>query len=124
MNLKTSVTTVLGKYATFTGRATRSEYWWYILAFALLGAVLAVIEGSLIAPMLGFEPFAEEAGQPLRMLAGLALFLPTLTVTVRRLHDVDRSGWWYLLSLIPVIGILVLLYWYIQPGTEGPNQFG
>ena len=74
--------------------------------------------------MLGFEPFAEEAGQPLRMLAGLALFLPTLAVTVRRLHDIDRSGWWYLLSLIPIIGILVLLYWYIQPGTEGPNQFG
>ena len=70
------------------------------------------------------EPFAEEAGQPLRMVAGLILFLPTLAVTVRRLHDTDHSGWWYLLVVIPIIGILVLLYWYVKPGTEGPNQFG
>lgn len=124
MTFQESVKTVLSKFATFSGRATRSEYWWYILAVSLLGAALAVIEGAVIAPMLGFEPFAEEAGQPLRMVAGLILFLPTLAVTVRRLHDTDHSGWWYLLVVIPIIGILVLLYWYVKPGTEGPNQFG
>jgi len=124
MNMQTAVTTVLGKYATFTGRATRSEYWWWVLALILLMLVLGVIDGALVAPVMGFEQFSPEAGQPLSMLASLALLLPSLAVSVRRLHDVDRSGWWYLLSLIPVIGTLVLLYWYVQPGSSGDNRFG
>jgi len=124
MNIQTAVKTVLGKYATFTGRAARSEFWWYTLFLFSLSLVLAITEGAILAPMSGFEAFAPEAGQPLRLLMSLALFLPSLAVTVRRLHDTDRSGWWYLIVLVPIIGILVLLYWYIQPGTEGPNQFG
>jgi uncharacterized membrane protein YhaH (DUF805 family) len=124
MNMQTAVTTVLGKYATFTGRATRSEYWWWVLALILLMLVLGVIDGALVAPVMGFEQFSPEAAQPLSTLASLALLIPSLAVSVRRLHDVDRSGWWYLLSLIPVIGTLVLLYWYVQPGTSGDNRFG
>ena len=58
------------------------------------------------------------------MIESLVLLLPSLAVAVRRLHDIDRSGWWYLIIVIPIIGPLVLLYWYIQPGTDGSNQFG
>jgi uncharacterized membrane protein YhaH (DUF805 family) len=124
MNMQTAVTTVLGKYATFTGRATRSEYWWWVLALILLMLILGVIDGALVAPVMGFGQFSPEAAQPLSTLASLALLIPSLAVSVRRLHDVDRSGWWYLLSLIPIIGTLVLLYWYVQPGTSGDNRFG
>jgi uncharacterized membrane protein YhaH (DUF805 family) len=124
MNFSSAVKTVLSKYIDFQGRAIRSEYWYWILALVLLSIVLAIIEGAVLAPALGFEPFAPEAGQPLRMVMVLAILLPTFAVTVRRLHDIDRSGWWLFLQLVPVIGALILLWWYIQPGTETQNNFG
>ena len=124
MNFTVAVKTVLGKYIDFSGRASRSEYWYWILAVVALAIVLTVIEGALLAPALGFEAYAPEAGQPLRMLMGLAIFLPTLAVSIRRLHDIGRSGWWLLIQFVPLIGGLILLWWYIQPGTEGPNEFG
>jgi len=123
MNMMTAVKTVLAKYATFTGRATRPEYWWWILAMIILFTVLAMIDGALIAPMLGFETFDPEAGQPVSFVASLALLLPNLAVSARRLHDTDRSAWWLLLGLVPVIGTLVLLFFYIQRGSDGPNRF-
>jgi uncharacterized membrane protein YhaH (DUF805 family) len=124
MNMQTAVKTVLGKYATFSGRAPRSEFWWFTLAVIILSIIVSIIDGAVVAPMLGFEAFADEAGEPLRMIESLVLLLPSLAVAVRRLHDIDRSGWWYFLIVIPIIGPLVLLYWYIQPGTDGSNQFG
>ena len=124
MNMQTAVKTVLGKYATFSGRASRSEFWWFTLAVLILSIIVSIIDGAVVAPMLGFEAFADEAGEPLRVIESLVLLLPSLAVAVRRLHDIDRSGWWYLIIVIPIIGPLVLLYWYIQPGTDGSNQFG
>ena len=124
MNMQTAVKTVLGKYATFSGRAPRSEFWWFTLAVIILSIIVSIIDGAVVAPMLGFEAFADEAGEPLRMIESLVLLLPSLAVAVRRLHDIDRSGWWYFIIVIPIIGPLVLLYWYIQPGTDGSNQFG
>ena len=124
MNMKTAVTTVLSKYATFQGRAARPEYWWWVLATRILFIALAVVDGALFAPMMGFEAFSEDAGQPLSFLASLALLLPNLAVSVRRLHDTDRSGWWLLLAIIPIIGSLVLLFFMIQRGTDGANRFG
>ena len=124
MNMTTAVKTVLGKYATFSGRAPRSEYWWWLLAMIILFTVLALIDGALIAPMVGMDAFQPDAGQPLSLVVSLGLLLPNLAVTVRRLHDTDRSGWWILLGLIPVIGTIVLLVFYVQPGTAGSNQFG
>ena len=124
MNIQTAVTTVLGNYATFSGRATRSEYWWWVLALILLMLVLGVVDGALLAPVMGFERFSAEAGQPISLLASLALLLPSIAVSVRRLHDIDRSGWWYLIGLVPIVGPIVLIYWYVQPGTGGDNQFG
>lgn len=124
MNMVTSVKTVFGKYATFSGRASRSEFWWFVAFLLLLFITLSIVDGAIVAPMLGAEPFDENAGQPLQMLAALAVFVPTLALDVRRLHDIDRSGWWYLVGFVPFVGTLILLYWFVQPSTEGSNQFG
>jgi uncharacterized membrane protein YhaH (DUF805 family) len=96
----------LTKYAVFTGRATRSEYWWFILAQALLGAIAGVIDESL------------------NIIVSLLFLLPTLAVAVRRLHDIGKKGWWYLLVFIPIIGWIVLLYWFVQPSLPEANEYG
>lgn len=119
-----AVRAVLSKYATFEGRASRSEFWWWVLAVFLVLIVTQVIDGALIAPLLGFSAFAPEAGQPLSFLVALGIILPNLAVGVRRLHDTGRSGWWILIGLIPLIGTLILLYFYIQPSEQGDNAYG
>ena len=124
MNFSCAVTSVLSKYATFSGRATRPEYWWWILAVFIILTATQVIDGAVIAPMLGFERFEENAGQPLSVVAILALLLPTLAVAVRRLRDTGKSGWWILIGLIPVIGGLVLIYWFVQPSLSGSRATG
>lgn len=115
--------TVLSKYATFSGRASRPEFWWWVLAVFLLTALTQLIDAFLMAPMLGFDVGSETAGQPLSMLVSIILFLPGLAVAARRLHDIGRSGWWLFLYLIPIIGFLVLLWFYTRP-SDGPNQWG
>ena len=90
----------------------------------LVNIAASLIDGAVIAPALGFEMFAGNAGQPLTFLVTLALLLPYIAVGVRRLHDIDRTGWWLLIGFIPFIGVLVLLYWFVQRGTDGSNRFG
>ena len=119
MDIQTAVRTVLGKYATFTGRASRSEYWWWFLAMLLFNLFLRVIDCAVF----GVEVFDGQTGGPLAMVAALALLLPNLAVAVRRLRDTDRSGWWILILLIPIIGYLIFLYWLVQPSHEGENRF-
>ena len=122
MNLPQAVQSVLSNYAGFSGRAPRSEYWYWVLFVMILFFCLALIEGFLLAPTLGFAVNDPLAGQPLRLVASLALLIPGIAVAVRRLHDVDRSGWWLLIGLTG-IGALVLLYWFVQPGTDRANRF-
>lgn len=108
----------LRKYATFEGRARRKEYWFFILF-----NVLAVVVLGIIDVVLGTS--SKETG--LGLLSGLyllAVLLPALAVTVRRLHDTDRSGWWILINFIPVIGAFVLLIFTLLDGTPGSNRFG
>jgi uncharacterized membrane protein YhaH (DUF805 family) len=120
----TSVKSVLSKYAVFRGRAGRSEYWYWVLAILIANIIVFIIEGTVVAPLLGFEPFAPEAGQPLRLLLSLATILPSLAVTVRRLHDIGRSGWWIFVQLLPIIGSLVLLWWLTRPTDPQENEHG
>lgn len=116
MNFVDAVQTCFNKYVTLTGRATRPEYWYFVLF-----AVLAQLAGATIdAILFGVE---ETAGRPIAALVSLGLLLPGISVSVRRLHDVGRSGWWLLLGLVPVVGFLVLVYFYIQPSETGPNAF-
>jgi len=115
MNLQEAVRSVLSQYAGFTGRARRSEYWFWTLA-VVIGAIVAIIIDSIIGINLFYIVFA------------LAVLVPGIAVGVRRLHDISKSGWWILLSLIPLIGSIVLIIWFVgdsHPDNEyGPNPKG
>jgi uncharacterized membrane protein YhaH (DUF805 family) len=113
MTMQEAVRSVLSKYATFEGRAARSEFWWWFLAIIIASIVAGLIDGLLFPNI-----------QLLSLLLGLAIIVPNLAVGARRLHDIDRTGWWLLIGLLPIIGTLVLLWFFIQKGTEGTNRFG
>jgi uncharacterized membrane protein YhaH (DUF805 family) len=104
-------------YADFSGRASRSEYWLFVLIFFLIYAVCFALDYNAI----GIGP---SGIPPLTLIAYLAHFVPGLAVLVRRLHDIDRSGWWLLISLVPVLGSIWLLVLLCSEGTYGPNQYG
>lgn len=114
MSFSTSIRTCLSKYAVFSGRARRSEYWWFALFTFVVQAIFSAGDNSS-----GHTFF-----RLISSLIGLALLLPTLGVAVRRLHDGDHSGWWILIGLIPLIGTIVLLVFLIKDGTPGDNRFG
>ncbi len=109
---------VLKKYATFSGRATRSEYWYFTLFNALISIGLIILDR-----VIGTYN-AETAMGTLSSLYSLAVLIPSLAVSVRRLHDTGRSGWWFLLAFIPLIGALVLIYFMVQDSQAGSNQYG
>ena len=109
-----AIASCFNNYAVFRGRAPRPEYWYWVLFQVLLGVPLAIIDGVA---------FGQYAGVFLG-LGALAMFLPNLAVTVRRLHDIDNSGWWILISMVPLVGGIALLVMACLPGTAGPNRFG
>ncbi|WOR14204.1 DUF805 domain-containing protein [Hyphomonas sp. FCG-A18] len=100
-------------YVNFQGRSRRAEYWWPFL----MNFIVAVVLYSLMVSGSGL-------GAILYGLFSLAVLLPSISVVVRRLHDLDKSGWWYFIALVPLIGPILLIYWFCQPGTSGPNQYG
>lgn len=110
---------VLKQYADFNGRARRTEYWMYLL-FNLIFAVIAAVLDNILG--LKFTP--EIPYGYLYLLYALVTFLPGLAVSVRTLHDVDKSGWFLFISLIPIIGGIWLLVLYATEGTQGRNQYG
>ncbi len=114
MNFTQAITSGFQNYVNFSGRAARSEFWFWVLF-----AILAAAAGGLIDLVL----FPDSAVSPLYSLVGLALFLPGLAVSARRLHDLDRTGWWLLL-MFTGIGIILLIVWDCMRGTAGPNRFG
>ena len=111
----TAVKTCFNKYVTFAGRASRPEFWYFFL-FLLIG--------NLVTVVLDQSVFAGNMISPLNSIFGLVTVLPWLAVSVRRLHDVDRSGWWILIGFIPLIGAIVLIVWFSTAGTNGTNRFG
>ncbi len=107
MTFQQAVTTVLKeKYADFNGRATRSEFWWYCLFTFLVGVVLGILGITILTT-----------------IVGLALLVPNIAVSVRRLHDTGRSGWWMFLYILPLIGAIALLIFFILDSTED-NEYG
>ncbi|WP_425091225.1 DUF805 domain-containing protein [Tropicimonas sp. S265A] len=123
-NLSLAVRSALSNYATFSGRDSRPAYWWWALSIFLLMLGLGVLDAFVVAPLLGIDGTGENPSQPLSFLASLALILPNVAVGARRLHDIGRSGWWLLLGLIPLVGFLVLLYFFTRPSDPGDNAFG
>ncbi len=108
-------TDVLRRYAEFAGRSDRPEFWW----FALINLIV-----SLVIYAIGIAAFGYNGGQILGFVYGLATLLPSLGVEIRRLHDTNRSGWWILIALIPLIGVITLIVFFASPGTQGSNRFG
>ncbi|GAB1362881.1 DUF805 domain-containing protein [Rhodobacter sp.] len=129
MNFTEAVKSAYRNYVTFSGRAARSEYWWYTLFLVIGSVVLALVESAL-----GFGSGAVQAveggvsasyaGGPLSIIWSPGNLLPALAVGVRRLHDTDRSGWWYLIALVPLVGFIVLLVFFCTKGSAGNNRFG
>ena len=110
--------TAIKKYADFSGRARRTEYWMFIL-FNLMFAIVAIVFDSIL------RSASEEPGYGLfYALFSLAIVVPTWTVTVRRLHDVGKSGWWIFISLIPIIGGIWLFILTVSDSQPGDNQYG
>jgi uncharacterized membrane protein YhaH (DUF805 family) len=105
------------KYIGFNGRAARSEYWYWVLFVLLLQIVAWLVDMTLFG-------FNTTGVNPIGVIVSLGTLLPGLAVSVRRLHDIDRVGWWIFLALIPVIGAIVLIYWACLRGTVGANRFG
>lgn len=103
----------LSNYADFSGRARRSEYWYFILFYLLIYVALAIT-----SEVIG------SVGYILTLVFIVAMIIPSLSVGVRRLHDIDRSGWWLLISLIPLIGAIVLIVFAVQDSQPGENRFG
>ncbi|WP_374971182.1 DUF805 domain-containing protein [Terrabacter sp. BE26] len=115
MSFGEAVSTVLTqKYATFSGRARRSEYWFFYLFSILVTGVLNVLMAVTGAKAISY----------LAILFGLALLIPSLAVGVRRLHDTGRSGWWLLIGLIPIIGAIILIVFLAGDSQPGPNAYG
>ncbi len=97
---------VLKNYVGFDGRATRSELWYFVLVNFLVSLIINTLSATL------------------GIVYALAVLLPSIAVGVRRMHDIGKSGWWLLVGLIPIVGLFVLLYFYVQPSDEGQNAFG
>ena len=103
---------VRDNYFNFDGRAHRKEFWMFALVHIIISIGLGILE-----EVIGLFAI-------LYLLYAVAVILPTLGVSVRRLHDIDKSGWWILMGFIPVLGFFVLLYFYVKEGTKGSNKFG
>lgn len=101
---------ILKNYVNFEGRATRPEFWWFFLFNVIVSLILNL--------------FGPKVGTTLSGIWSLAILLPYLGLSVRRLHDINKSGWYLLVGLIPLVGWVLLVYWWAQPGERTENQYG
>lgn len=113
MSFGEAIQSVFSKYATFSGRARRSEYWYFVL----LTLIVSFVTG-ILSEILG------NFGTTLAGLWELAVLVPTLAVVWRRLHDIGKSGGWYFIFLIPLVGWIILLVWLCRDSQPGDNQYG
>ena len=102
-------------YVRFSGRSCRLAYWFWVLFVLIVTGITAVLDAFLLP---------EGNVGVIQLVWSLAVFLPGLAVYIRRLHDIDKSGWWVLLIFIPLIGVIILIIWACTKGTEGDNRFG
>jgi uncharacterized membrane protein YhaH (DUF805 family) len=111
MGFSEAVKSGFDHYTTFDGRASRAAYWWWFL-FAIIAAIAASILDAIIGSTI------------IAILVSLGLLLPNISVGIRRLHDINKTGWWILIGLIPLIGFIILIIFYVQQGDAGPNDYG
>ena len=116
MDFQTSIKTCFNKYADFSGRALRSELWFFVL-FTVLGGIIALIIDVMV---LGYSI---ESYGPINLIFTVAILIPSFSVTARRLHDINKSGWWQLIY-ITIIGILLMIIWNATEGENKKNKYG
>jgi len=118
------------KYLDFSTRATRAEFWYFLIFLIIAGSILTVVEGQIFPqaaqPTAGFS-FSmgmDASNGPISAIFSLLTVIPWFSATARRLHDVDKSGWWMLFGFIPIIGWIAMLIWLTKRGGVGANRFG
>lgn len=116
MDIATSIKTCFQKYAVFSGRASRSEFWWFALFTSIGGIVTSVADVMILG-------YVSEDWGPLNIIFSIITTLPSLAVGARRLHDINRSGWWQLITLT-IIGVILLFIWWATEGTKKNNSYG
>ncbi|MFA6265260.1 MAG: DUF805 domain-containing protein [Pseudolabrys sp.] len=114
MDFVQAISHCIHKYVSGGGRASRSEYWYFTLFIVILSIVASILDAAMF-PLMDAGPF--------NLIVSLGLFLPSWAVAIRRLHDIDRTGWWMLIAFT-VIGIILLLIWFCMRGTQGDNRYG
>jgi uncharacterized membrane protein YhaH (DUF805 family) len=114
MNFYDAVRSAFSQYATFNGRASRSEFWFFYLFLVIASLIAASIDALVF----------NNQNSYLTLILFLATLIPLIAITTRRLHDTDRSGWWQLLSFVPLVGAIILLIWLCTASTPGSNRFG
>ena len=117
MSFGQAIAAGFNRYVDFQGRSRRSELWWFTLFLFILSIGASVIDHAALG-------FALDQLGPASGIMVLATLIPSLAVWVRRLHDIGRSGWWTLLSIVPIIGIIVIIYWACQPSQPTGNVYG
>lgn len=124
MGFSEAISSFWTNYVTFRGRARRSEYWFAALFLVLASLAASILDVALFSDQLG--EFLEDTGGLgiIGALWALAVFLPSLSLFIRRLHDTNRSGWWVLIGLIPFAGAIVLLVFALLDSDPGENRFG
>ena len=116
MTFSEAISSGFRNYVGFSGRASRSEFWYWMLFTVLVSIAMTMIDLGILGISSNVNPFSS--------IWSLIAFLPSLAIGVRRLHDTDRNGWWWLIAFIPLIGIIVLIVFWCSEGTRGPNRFG
>ena len=114
MDIQTSIKTCFIKYAIFSGRASRSEYWFFFLFSIICSLVIKIIEVNIY--------YTDQ--ETLSRIFIVIILIPQLAVGCRRLHDTNKSGWWVFIAGIPIIGTIILFYWLSLPGDDKKNRFG
>ena len=123
MNFGKAIATCMGKYGTFSGRASRSEYWWFYLFTILMSWGATIVDGAVAS---SGDPAVASSGDPMvEIIVTLVFFVPIIAAGCRRLHDMGKSGWWQLLWFIPIIGWILLIVWLAtntKPEGDKYNQ--
>lgn len=118
MDMVTAVKTVFHRYFQFNGRSPRAEFWYFVLFSVVVSFATMFLDVAFLGASL------DDTFMPLNTLFSLAVLIPSFAVSVRRLHDMGKSGWWVVICIVPLIGLLVLIYFSVQPSQPGTNQYG
>ncbi len=127
MEFMPAVKKCMRDWITFSGRAPRSEYWWFTLFNVIVSFVAQlglVALGAVLSQAGGFGSIIMAVISIAALVFLVFLAIAGISAVVRRLHDKDKSGWWYWIALVPIVGVILLLVWFCQRGTVGPNRFG